>query len=131
MVHQDAAHQPRGKAVEVFAVFKAQAALANELEEQLVDHAGGLQQMLRPLTPEQDSRNLPQLRIDQLEEVIDSHGISRSPIAEKDRDFTSLGNSLSPFTQSIVNPRRLTPPVRNTDSPIRRIGDKFKFIPDQ
>jgi len=80
----------------MFAVFKAQAALANELEEELIDDAGGLEQMLRALAPEQDSGDLPQLRIDKLEEVIDGGGIARAPIAEKDGDFTSFRNWFSP-----------------------------------
>jgi hypothetical protein len=42
VVDQDAAHQASRKTVEVLTVFKAQASLTNEFEEQLVDHASGL-----------------------------------------------------------------------------------------
>jgi len=44
MIHKNAAHQ-RAKGCRVFAIFKAQAALLNQLEVEFVDDAGGLQKV--------------------------------------------------------------------------------------
>ena len=91
VVHQNPAHEPRGKAVKVFAIFKPQAALTDELQEKLVYDAGWLQQVLRPLSAEQRAGDHPQLRINKLEEMLDRGGIARSPIAEKHCNFTCFG----------------------------------------
>ena len=49
LIDQNPAHEARGKAVEVFAILKTKTALPDQLQEQLIDYAGRLQQILRPL----------------------------------------------------------------------------------
>jgi hypothetical protein len=82
VIHQNAAHQARGEAVKMLAIFKSEAALPNQLEEQLIDDAGRLEKIFRAFTAKKCSRNLPQLRINKLEQVLDGRRISCGPIAE-------------------------------------------------
>ncbi len=53
MIDQNAPHQSRRKTVEVRAIFKPQAALAYQLQEQFVHHAGRLQDIFRTLAAEE------------------------------------------------------------------------------
>ena len=75
----------------MFAVFKSQAALAQQLEEKLVDHTGGLEQVFRPLAAKERAGDLAQMRVDELKKVVDRGGLSFAPLAEKHRDFARLG----------------------------------------
>jgi hypothetical protein len=74
----------------MFAVFKSQAALPNQFQKELVDHAGRLQQVLGSLASKERSGNLPELRVDKLEKVLNGRRIPCAPIAKKYRDFSSI-----------------------------------------
>ena len=91
MIHKNAAHQACGKAVEVFAIFKAQAALLNQLEVEFVDDAGGLQKVFGPLAAKQRTGDLPELRVDQIEEVIERGRIATPPFVQEHRNFARIG----------------------------------------
>jgi len=97
VIDKHATHQARGKAVEMLTVFKPEAALTDELQEELVDHAGGLKEVLRTLTPKKSTGNLPKLRIDELEEVLHGRRIASGPIAEKYRNFTRFCHGEKPL----------------------------------
>jgi hypothetical protein len=90
VVHQNSAHEPCGKAVEVFSIFKPQAALTDKLQEKLVNDAGWLKQVFRPLSAEQRTGDHPQLRINKLEKVLDGCGIACPPIAEEHCYFACI-----------------------------------------
>jgi hypothetical protein len=93
----------------MFAVFKAKAALPDQLQKQLVHHAGWLQQILRPFAAKQRPRNLPKLWVNKLKQVIDGGGVARSPIAEKHRDFARFRHLDDSLNGSIDNPDKFAP----------------------
>ena len=87
----------------MFAVFKSQAALPNQLEEKLIHNARRLQHILRPLPPKERTGNLPQLRIDQLEQMLRSGRLPLTPLAKKHRNFARLSQEANPsWGESVV-----------------------------
>ena len=72
----------------MLAVFKAEAALADEFEKKLIDDAGGLEEVFWALAAEEGAGDIPELGVDKLEEVLDGRRVACIPIAEKYRDFT-------------------------------------------
>ena len=66
----------------MLAVLKPQAALADELEEELVDDAGGLQDTLRALAAKERTGDGAELRVDQLEKVVDRRGVACAPFVQ-------------------------------------------------
>lgn len=90
VVHQNTAHEARRKAVEMFAVFKFQAALAEKFQEQLIHHTRRLVEIFRALRAKESAGDLPELWIDKLEKVIDGGGLSLVPLAQKHRNFARL-----------------------------------------
>jgi hypothetical protein len=90
MIDQHPAHQSGGETVEMLSVFKLQASLTNELQEEFVDDAGGLQKVLRPLTPEKSSGHYAQVWVNQFEQLLRSRGFPFTPLPQKNRDFSKL-----------------------------------------
>ena len=90
MIEQHAPHQARREAVEMFAIFKAQVTLPDQLEEQLIHDAGGLQDVFWPLAAEKCAGNLSQLGIHDVKKPIDGVGSSLAPLAQEFCNFTSL-----------------------------------------
>jgi hypothetical protein len=88
LIDQDTAHEAGREAVKVFAIFKAEAALADEFEKELIDDAGGLEEVFWSLAAKEGARDISKLGINKLEEVLNGRRVARVPIAEKYRDFT-------------------------------------------
>lgn len=86
-------HEARRQAVEMFAIFKAQAALPDQLEKQLIDDAGGLQDVFRPLSTEKRRRDLSQLGIDQVKKAVNGIGSSLAPLSQEFCHFTSVAQA--------------------------------------
>jgi hypothetical protein len=99
VIDQNAAHEARRKAVEVFAIFKPKAALSDQLQEQFVDYACRLEQILRALAPKEGTGYLSELGIDKLEEVLNGRRVTSSPVAEKYRDFACIRHGVESLTE--------------------------------
>jgi len=90
MIDEDAAHEARGEGVEVLAIFKAKAALLDELEEELVDDAGGLEDVFFAFAAEERAGDLAEVRVGEFEEGRGHFGLAAAPLVEEDRDFASF-----------------------------------------
>ena len=86
VVDQDAAHETGGEAVEVLAIFKVELALADKLEEELIDDAGGLEQVALGFALHEGAGDLTQLGVQQLEKMVGVELLTAAPLAEQRRD---------------------------------------------
>jgi hypothetical protein len=74
----------------VFAIFKADAPLPDELEKEFVYDAGRLQKMLGPLTAKQSARYPAQFRIDDIKQAVQRLRLASRPFAKEDSNLTVL-----------------------------------------
>jgi hypothetical protein len=99
VVDKNPTHEARRKAVEVFAIFKAKAALADQFQEQLVDYTCRLEKVLWAFASKEGTGYLPELRIDKLEKVLNGRRVACSPIAEKYCDFACIRHGVESLTE--------------------------------
>jgi len=81
MIYEHTAHQPRRKTIKMFSILEAQAALTDELQEKLVDHARWLEHVFRTLSPEQCTCDLPEMWVDKLKQMIGRVCLAIAPFA--------------------------------------------------
>src|SRR5271168_3255535 len=110
----------------MFAVFKLEAALPNQLQEQLIYHARRLQHVLRALPTKESTGDLPQLRIDQLEKMFGRSRFPLAPLAEKHRDFARLRQENRSFLGRLSS---LHAPLRLSQIPLHESLVTFRTPP--
>ncbi len=83
MVHQDAPHGDRRGAIEVAPVLDSDRAPAREVQVGFVDQGGRLQRVIGALAPQQAAGNALQLRIDDIQQLLERVGIALVPPIEE------------------------------------------------
>jgi hypothetical protein len=97
VIHKDSAHETGGEAIKVFAIFEFQAALADEFEEELVDHAGGLQYAFGALATKEGSRDDAELGINHLEQRFDGRRFPFAPLMQQHGYFAWFRQGRCPY----------------------------------
>ena len=92
VIDQHAAHGLRCDREEVGAILKRNRLAADEPEVELVDHGVRFERVIGPFAPKQVRRQLPQLGVDDREELIAGVLVSGAPTRQPAGDFSRFRN---------------------------------------